>query len=277
VKRRWRLPQTTWLGLPFGIASERGLCVMTDAVMLLVGALYLGVGVLAAILVPLALIASGRRWSRSDQVLAIGAAVVLAAWFAVANTLVTSGGLQRGLGPVPSIAFVLLIPLALGFGLVQGVPRLSTTFLSLDLQPQLIAMQAYRIAGVGFLALVAVGELPAVFGIPAGAGDILVGATALGTAAAVRRGRVMSGVWWNVAGLLDLAIAVTLGIGTGPSALHFIPATPSSSLLTTAPFAVVPTFIVPLDIWLHCVSVRSLMARRADATVTSQLSTASAV
>ena len=249
---------------------------MTDAVMLLVGALYLGVGVLAAILVPLALLASGPRWRRGDQVLPFGAAVVLAAWFAVANTLVTSGGLQRGLGPVPAIAFVLLIPLALGLGLVLGVQRLRSTFLSRELQPLLIAMQAYRIAGVGFLALVAVGQLPAVFGIPAGAGDVLVGATALGAAAAVRRGQVMSGVWWNVTGLLDLVIAVTLGIGTGPSVLHFIPATPTSSLLTAAPFAVVPAFIVPLDIWLHCVSLWALTTRRANATVTARLSAASA-
>src|SRR5215471_4564195 len=117
---------------------------MTDAVMLLVGALYLGVGVLAAILVPLALLASGTRWRPGDQVLPIGAAVVLAAWFAVANTLVTSGGLQRGLGPLPAIAFVLLIPLALGLGLVLGVQRLRSTFLSRELQPLLIAMQAYR-------------------------------------------------------------------------------------------------------------------------------------
>jgi hypothetical protein len=43
------------------------------------------------------------------------------------------------------------------------------------LQPLLIAMQAYRVASVGFLVLVALGQLPAAFGLPAGLGDLLVG------------------------------------------------------------------------------------------------------
>jgi hypothetical protein len=69
-------------------------------------------------------------------------------------------------------------------------------------------------------------------------------------------------VWWNALGLFDLALALALGVGTGPSPFHFIPATPGSGLLSMARFALVPSFIVPLDIWLHVVSLRFLLARR---------------
>jgi hypothetical protein len=154
------------------------------------------------------------------------------------------------------------VPLALGFGAAWLVEPFRQALAVPGLQPLLIAVQAYRVAGVGFLILVALGQLPAIFGIPAGLGDLLVGLTAFGAAAAVKQGRLGRAVWWNALGLFDLALALTLGVGTGPSLLHFIPATPSSALLSVAPFAVVPSFIVPLDIWLHVVSLRFLLARR---------------
>jgi hypothetical protein len=145
---------------------------MIDAVTLL-GAVYAGLGVLAAILLPLALLAAARRPSTRDLRLPLAAGVFLAAWYGVVTTLAGAGGLQSGPGRVPTI----------------------------------------------FLVLVALG-------------------------------------------LFDLALALTLGVGSGPSPLHFIPATPSSGLLSTGAFALVPSFIVPLDIWLHVVSLRFLLAQR---------------
>jgi hypothetical protein len=217
---------------------------------------------LAAILLPLALLMAGPRPSTRDLTLPLATGVFLAAWYGAVTTLAGAGGLQSGPGRVPTIFLALLMPLALGFGAVWLVEPVRRALASPDLQPLLIAMQAYRIAGAGFLVLVALGQLPAIFGLPAGLGDLLVGLGAFGAAAAVRRGRFGRAVWWNALGLFDLALALTLGVGSGPSPLHFIPATPSSGLLSTGAFALVPSFIVPLDIWLHVVSLRFLLAQR---------------
>jgi hypothetical protein len=159
---------------------------------------------------------------------------------------------------------VLAVPVALGLGAVWLIEPLRRAFEMPDLQPLLIAMQAYRIAGVGFIVLMALGQLPAIFAVPAGLGDLAIGLTAFGAASAARNGRISRAVWWNVLGLIDLAIALTLGVGTGPSQFGFIPTVPRSTLFSLAPFAVVPSFIVPLDIILHVLALRGLLVRRAQ-------------
>jgi hypothetical protein len=46
-------------------------------------------------------------------------------------------------------------------------------------QSQLVAFQFYRVLGVTFLVLYAAGQLPGIFALPAGWGDVMVGLTAL--------------------------------------------------------------------------------------------------
>ena len=75
------------------------------------GTLYTALGVLAAMLVPLALLASSRH--RADLALPLGAAAFMALWYAVAATLAAGGVLQTALGGVPTIVFALAVPIAL--------------------------------------------------------------------------------------------------------------------------------------------------------------------
>jgi hypothetical protein len=102
-------------------------------------------------------------------------------------------------------------------------------------------------------------------------GDLAVGLTAFAAASAARNGQLSRAVWWNVLGLADLALALTLGVGTGPSQFGFISTMPRSTLFSLAPFAVVPSFIVPLDLMLHVLSLRGLHARRWHAAVLQPL------
>jgi hypothetical protein len=166
-------------------------------------------------------------------------------------------------GGFPPITLALALPLAIGFAAAWLVKPVREALRAPAIQPMLIAIQTYRIAGIGLVVLVLLGELPAVFGIPAGLGDFVVGLTAFSAAAAVRQGRAERAVWWNCLGLLDLGVALTLGVGTAPSALPFLTATPTSTLLTQVPFVLVPSFLVPLDIWQHLMSLRFLLANRA--------------
>src|SRR5690242_1134962 len=57
------------------------------------------------------------------------------------------------------------------------------------------------------------GRRPAtrVFAIPVGLGDLAVGLTAFAAASAARNGQLSRAIWWNVLGLGDLALALTLG------------------------------------------------------------------
>jgi len=227
----------------------------------LVGGLYLGVSILAAALLPLGLAAAPDTERARQPRLPVMVATLLALWYGVILTVGSGDGLRSAPGGVPAVVIALVLPLALGFGALWLAGPLQRVLDRPDVQPMFIAMQTYRVAGVGFLALTALGQLPAVFGVPAGLGDIVAGLTALPAANALKQGRLGHAVAWNAFGLLDLAVALTLGVGTGPGALHFI-AAPSSALFSTAPFLVVPAFVVPLDIWLHVVSLRFLLRSR---------------
>jgi hypothetical protein len=150
--------------------------------------------------------------------------------------------------------------------------RLSQFFrefvLSLDLRV-IAAMQAWRWAGLGFLSLYAHKVLPAVFALPAGLGDMAIGVTAPWIVLALVRqpGFAARGTFirWNVLGILDLLIAISIGavsaffatgargeISTGPMA--------------TLPLLLIPAFLVPLFLMLHTAALmqsRQLIRSRA--------------
>ena len=76
-----------------------------------------------------------------------------------------------------------------------------------------------RVVGAVFLVVMALGELPAVFAVPAGLGDIAVGVAAVFVARRWAGGRHRRpAVWFNVLGIVDLAVAVGIGFlaGLGP-------------------------------------------------------------
>lgn len=227
------------------------------------GAFYTALGVFAATLVPLALLAANSR--RIAQLgLPLAAAAFMALWLAASVTLASNGALQTAVGAVPTIAFAVAIPIALALAAVWLIEPVGRAFANWDLQPLLIAMQSYRVFGLGFIVLMALGQLPPIFAIPAGLGDLAIGLTAFGAASAARNGQLSRAVWWNVMGIVDLGLALTIGVGTGPSQLGFIPVMPRNTLFSLAPFAIVPSFFVPLDITLHMLSLRGLAARRAQ-------------
>jgi hypothetical protein len=68
-------------------------------------------------------------------------------------------------------------------------------------QSQLVAFQFYRVLGVTFLVLYAAGQLPGIFALPAGWGDVMVGLTALmGGARAARSENDQLVTLWNLVG-----------------------------------------------------------------------------
>lgn len=132
-----------------------------------------------------------------------------------------------------------------------------------DALRRLIAAQAFRVVGVAFLIAMMLGKLPAAFALPAGLGDVAVGIEAMLLTRRIRRGPIGRGLlWFNVFGLLDLVVAVTVGVTGAPGTLHLIPVSPSTADVALLPLVLIPTTLVPLAITLHVLSLRSLAAAR---------------
>jgi hypothetical protein len=204
-------------------------------------------------IVGLALVLQPQR--RSAAAAVIG---VFVAWYAIAEVLISAGAFRAPVvGPIPALGLV-GIPLAAGIlvvWLARAVRRLLATP---GLPAALVALQTYRVVGGAFLLLMALHRLPPLFALPAGVGDVAIGLSAWSVANALRGGRLSRVVTWNVVGLIDLVVAVGLGVAASP-AFHVSPGGVTTLALTTMPAALVPAFLVPLSILLHVASLRSLL------------------
>jgi hypothetical protein len=123
----------------------------------------------------------------------------------------------------------------------------------------LIRLNVWRLEGALFLALMFAGQVPALWAIPAGTGDVLIGAGAFWVAAQLDSpGGRRRAVIFNLLGLLDLVVAIGLGITVSPGRLQVFHPTPGAELLTRFPLALVPGFLVPLAFMVHFVSLWQL-------------------
>jgi hypothetical protein len=135
--------------------------------------------------------------------------------------------------------------------------------------------QTWRVGGVVFLILYHQGVLPGIFALPAGWGDIAIGATAPLVAWAISSKTNFPKrmfVVWNVLGMLDLVMAVTLGILASASPLGILAGEITTQVMGTFPLSLIPTFFVPLLIILHLIAlgrVRSENARHRSAASSS--------
>jgi hypothetical protein len=194
-------------------------------------------------------------------------AIVLAIWFALVYLL---GANEEFVRPpeVPPLPILLgaTVPLALFVAAYLSWGAFRSSILAADLR-LLIAIQAWRAGGLGFLALHAHGVLPGLFAWPAGLGDIAIGVTAPWvTLALIRRPTFVTSrlfVVWNLLGILDLVVAVS----TGALSSGFVPGLVGE--VTTAPMAqlplvLIPAYLVPLFIMLHLAALFQARRRAAQ-------------
>jgi hypothetical protein len=221
---------------------------------------YVTASVIALIGVSTILLRAAERTSaRSTAIVTVGG---IALWYGIASV----GGFNnafvgKSTDLVAPIVFGLVPPLAIGLVALWLSAPLRRVLSDGPTAAAVIAVQGYRMVGGGFLLLMALGQLPAIFAIPAGVGDLLVGLTAGGVAARVAAGDRRVGITWNLLGVLDLAIALLIGLTAAPGVAHLILTEPTTAAVTLAPLVIVPAFLVPLSLWLHAVSLRSLLAR----------------
>ncbi|HEY2443705.1 MAG TPA: hypothetical protein VGI31_11255 [Streptosporangiaceae bacterium] len=192
---------------------------------------------------------------RRAALVAGAAAVLLGGWLAASAVIAGSGGY----GTRPSQAPWMLAAAAGFLGVLLAlsrVPAVAGALRAPGMASRLLLPHSFRVAGVFFLLYLAFGHLPALFALPAGLGDIAAGIAAPLAAVRLARGTGRrAAVWFNVFGITDLTVAVTLGALTGYGLLHV---TPSSAPISEIPLALVPTVTVPLLLALHLTSLSTL-------------------
>ncbi len=181
---------------------------------------------------------------------------VLAAWFALVLAIGAAGALDpvRGFG-APALGLTVALPVAALAGAFFAFRPIRDAMLAIPL-PAMVAVNAIRSLGVIFLVLYAAGKLPAPFAPSAGWGDIFVGVTALPVAWAMLRfgSRVrLLALVWNTIGIADLINAVALGALSAPAPLQVFAGPPTSTLMTTLPWLIIPGFLVPSLMFIHIV------------------------
>jgi len=195
-------------------------------------------------------------------------ATVLLSWFVVA-ALITLVPRPEDAPAMLAAAVVVvwnLLLTAVGYGL----RFFSRTYLEMiDAIPHhlLLAFQSYRLIGIVFLPMLALGVLPAFFAVPAGVGDIITGLAVLGAAylyAKHSAGARGAAVGANLIGMLDFAVAI--GAGTTILAPPLQAILGGSSALTghlsVFPLGLIPLFVVPLGFIVHLHSLTRLAGER---------------
>lgn len=184
-------------------------------------------------------------------------------WAAIAWTAAISGAFHTGASSLPLLPAAILLPVIVGAPLLLWSKRVGQL---LDAMPMtwLIALQLYRIFGSQWLAYWLGGVLPGLWALPAGTGDVLTGLFAVPAAIALATGTPegrKGAILWNVFGLADFAVAITLGMIMSPGAFQLIVPVGPSMAVDTFPNVLTPAFVVPSSILLHVLSLRQLLRR----------------
>jgi hypothetical protein len=195
--------------------------------------------------------------SRIGFPLAIG----LSIWLLAALAAGLAGTFSRGGPPVPLAVFA-GVPVLAFLAALAASAAFRRAVRSLDLRV-LTAVQTTRLVGGVFVVLWALGKLPAGFALPAGVGDLLVGATAPLVARfivprlpAARRLYVA----WTAFGIADLVVAVSSGVLHSASPVGIFAGALTTAMMGALPLSIIPTFLVPLAVILHVAALQVAFA-----------------
>jgi hypothetical protein len=187
--------------------------------------------------------------------------VVLIAWLIVVLALGAKGVFMAPAHTPPlALLIAFVAPIAVGVTAYRTSVRFREWVLGIE--PRVfVSLQSWRFAGFSFISLYVYGILPGFFAWPAGLGDMAIGMTApwmlgrLTQSPAFASSRTF--VRWNLLGLLDLFVAISLG-AIGGFFLSDRPVT--TAPMATLPLVLIPAFLVPGFILMHFAAL--VQARR---------------
>ena len=176
----------------------------------------------------------------------VGSALVFAAWLIGVAVMAAAGFF-----PSTRIPAALTVTLAVGYVVLLS-PTFRTVIAGIP-QHWLIGIQTFRILGGVFLIRYFNGELPALFAVPAGVGDVLTGIMAPLVAYWWLVGKPYArsaAIAWNVFGMADLINAVALGALTGGGGGGIV-----------FPIVLIPIYAVPRALLVHSYSLIGLLRK----------------
>jgi hypothetical protein len=193
-----------------------------------------------------------QRNSELGSKMGLSLGFIVSGWFLSALILGWHRAFVRPAGSLPvPILLSIAVPVTVFFSAYRSSNRFRNWILSADLN-LITGVQAWRFGGFVFLVLYGLNLLPGYFAWPAGLGDMAIAAAApFIVGSLIRNPQFINSklfLVWNVLGILDLVIAVTLG-GLGP--IFFHNATTPTALMARLPMSLIPTFFVPMFILLH--------------------------
>jgi hypothetical protein len=190
--------------------------------------------------------------------------VVLAAWLAAVLGLGASGAFMAP-PHTPPLALLIAFVAPVAAGVIAYRASTQVREWVLGIEPRVfVSLQAWRFAGFSFIALYTHGILPGFFAWPAGLGDMAIGATAplilgrLAQSPAFASSRAF--LRWNLLGLLDLFVAISLGAIGG---FLFSDRAVTTAPMATLPLVLIPAFLVPAFILMHFAALAKARRRAA--------------
>lgn len=189
--------------------------------------------------------------------------IPLTLWLSVIWGSAINGVFRTTAGGIPLLPIAIFLPVIAGVPILLLSKRIGQV---LDVMPEswLVGLQVYRVLGSAFLIGWARGLVPGIFALPAGIGDVLTGLLALPVAVALSAGTLegrRAAFAWNVFGLLDFTIAVSIGLMISPGPLQLIEPSIANTTVGLYPNVMTPAFAVPSSILLHALSLRQLRRR----------------
>ena len=184
-------------------------------------------------------------------------------WLAVIWSAAINGVFRPNASPMPLVPIAIFLPVLIGTPILLASKRMGQV---LDAMPAtwLVALQLYRVFGSVFLVGWARNVVPGVFALPAGVGDVITGLLAVPIAISLTADTPearRAAIAWNVFGLFDFAVAVSIGLMTAPGPFQLITPSIPNSTVGIYPNVMIPAFAVPSSILLHVLSLRQLRRR----------------
>jgi hypothetical protein len=189
--------------------------------------------------------------------------VILTLWFVAIMALTQQGVFLRTAAGVPFLlAMAPVIPPLIYLLAYRYFTGLRAWVADLDLA-WVVGAQSWRVIGMVFVMLWGLGELPVIFALTTGLGDLAVGIFAVTASLAVLRkragwqGRVRMLV---IVGMLDFVAAFGTAILSGEGFPLRLAGEVPPLLMQQLPMAMIPAFGVPFFIILHIISWQKLHA-----------------
>lgn len=188
----------------------------------------------------------------------IAVLAVLVLWFVIVTVSSIVAAFRAAAdAPTTNLMLAIVLPVALFACAYRLSAAFRTWVKALDLGI-ITTFHAWRIVGLVFLILYADDRLPGLFAWPAGLGDDAIALAAPFIGAVLIAGRPVSSrrlIAFNGLGLLDFAVAVTLGTLTNATPIGVLAGAVASNPVTMFPRNLIPTFAVPMFVILHVITL----------------------